>query len=74
MDVYILGRSFFRIFYRLSSIRNIDQKTRQLLSELVVKMTAPVEGRITLEEVIKKLRVIIENERGGEKKIYSLKK
>ena len=67
VDVYILGRSFFRIFYRLSSIRTISYKTRQLLSELVVKMTAPVEERITLEEVIKRLRVIIESERGGEK-------
>ena len=68
MDVYILGRSFFRIFYRLSSIRNIDQKTRQLLSELVVKMTAPVEERLTLHGVIKILRVIIESERGDEKR------
>ena len=68
VDVYILGRSFFRIFYRLSSIRTISYKTRQLLSELVVKMTAPVEERINLEEVIKRLRVIIESERGSEKR------
>ena len=67
VDVYILGRSFFRIFHRLSSIRSISQKTRHLLSDLVVKMTAPVEQRITLEGVPIMLRVIIDSERKGEK-------
>lgn len=68
VDVYILGRSFSRLFLSLNLIRTISDNTKRHFSFLLNRMTARIEERISIEGVINSLILVIKSDRKAEKR------